>query len=171
RRRGRYRPRRGGKVGRGLQLGGPLPRLYHEGRQNEGFAVPGLEPAASSVLARQRDDAVPAGRGRAVVLGDKDRQEILDAVLGRHLVQQLQRFRPVASEKSVERTFIRLDVLVGQLRVVFGRRQQLADLHGRVHAVRLDDRQPAAARKRRRHVLAHDARRGAVEQNRRVQDL
>src|SRR5438552_1408381 len=84
----------------------------------------GLRPhplSPDSLFARQRDDAVPVFGGGAIVLRNKDREEILDLVVGGDAVQSLERLRPAPGQQIFQRPFVFRHVLVGQLRIFAGR--------------------------------------------------
>ena len=81
---------------------------------------------AALVLLGDRDDAVPVVGGRAVVLGDEDREEILHAVFGRDAVEQVEALVQFAG-RNIEGRFIGRDVLVAQLRDIRRRAATFAD--------------------------------------------
>ncbi len=89
-----------------------------------------------SLLARQRDDAVPVFGRRAIVLGDEDGEEIFDPVFGRHAVQSFERLRPAAGQQFIECQFVVGHILVAESWKFALRRQQLRDFQAPVHAVR-----------------------------------
>lgn len=65
------------------------------------LAVP-RDQVWSRLFGFQRNHAVPAIRRDPIVAGDEEREEILGFVLGRHLMEELQRSRPVAGFEGCE---------------------------------------------------------------------
>ena len=118
------------------------------------------------VLLGDRDDAVPVVGGGAVVLGDEDGQEVFYAVFGRDVVQKREGQRPIQREQGIECRFIGRDILVTQLRILVGGRQQLTDLQRFVEPVRSQSRYAADARDAWRDTLANLAGRRFIDQDR-----
>ena len=71
-----------------------------------------------SYLGGELDDAVPAGRRRAIVFDDVDGQKVFHAVLGRQVMQQLDRFAPMAGEKLLQCPIIIAEMFVGEVGII-----------------------------------------------------
>ena len=83
--------------------------IRHSGKRRNDNASADLDQYQSLLplaFAVQVHDAVPVFRGRAIMLSDQNREEILHAIASRNLMQQIECLLPVALLKRLDGFFV-----------------------------------------------------------------
>lgn len=128
-----------------------------------------------SVFARQRNDAVPAGGGSAVIFQDEFGENVFAAIIGGNPVQQAVRGVPIAGKKGIEGLIVGAKVGLGEAAVGafgvwrWGGGDQFGDNQRRFQAIGADFGHPADAAYLRGQLLADCLGCGFVDENRYAQ--